>query len=237
MDWYWLEDASYYSVHHILLPMVLMLYYKKHPWFIMTLVYAWESLESLVFFIFNDYVIFSYLTPGRGPGGSEPVNDSLLLDPFQGMLGIAWGSYLLRTYNITGMEPLSKYTFWLIFLLVFAPSSACIQWEKSGISVGYIIFIFTVLLFLYVFKRYAKPSPVHNYYVFSFHALGLATISFIPFTDVIVYRTWVALAVSILVELSMYIHHQKTKTKEKVKDATGDFVDLSSRWFVFNRNV
>jgi len=83
-------EGTRWPLPHVLLPFIAMLY-TGNMWFVVALVYFWESFEEAMWMELQSYRL---LFPGT-PNTRESRLNSILLDPLCGFFGIALGIWLM----------------------------------------------------------------------------------------------------------------------------------------------
>ena len=178
----WLHDETFFPVTHVLMPFLLALYFPEHTWKVVAMIYIWETIETTLYWLFDSYGIFGFIDPGQ-----ESINDSLLLDPFQGILGILYFHLLPPPFH----SP-SNMKKGIASALLFLGVSSVLQWNPlEWIDIGYVFFILATCIFLYLHPKLGG--------YFRLHVLFFVCFPLIRITKSVVYRTWVAVGISLLV--------------------------------------
>jgi len=198
------EEYTYFPVLHLIMPFFLYSYY-RNGWKVCALVYIWESFEVLLYTIFDSYPIFTSIVPGQ-----EPITNSLLLDPIQGIIGLLWGRYLFTTYPFAPIHTLPTRYFYVL-ALIYIGSSSIIQWAP-GFDAGYMLFIVIVFGVYYVLRTIVTDQLAFRWYLF--HVFILVFIPLFPITSSVVYRTWIGCIISMCFEYGV---QRNMKTKQKIK--------------------
>tara|TARA_A100001015_G_scaffold89810_1_gene100031 strand:- start:1484 stop:2209 length:726 start_codon:yes stop_codon:yes gene_type:complete len=114
------EKFYIYAANHVWFPCILVLLYLSHPnkkhnlitafLFSFSLISAWELFELLAKKIFNSYVLF-----GSDNGGMETLENVVILDLGNGVIGGIIGILTLLTYP-PEIKKVNFWWKWLIFL-------------------------------------------------------------------------------------------------------------------------
>jgi len=197
----WLHDETFFPVSHVLMPFCLAAYFPKNTCKVVALIYIWETIECVMYWLNGSYGIFQFIDEEQ-----ESMTDSLLLDPLQGILGVL--------YMHTLHPPTQYPTNWkkaVLSAAIFLGATSIIQWNPlSWIDIGYVFFILATCIVLYIHKELGR--------VFILHVLFFVCFPLLRTTQSVVYRTWIAMTISIL--------FQRVQSKAKQQKTDPDEVNL-----------
>lgn len=157
----WLYEDTHWSVPHVIMPFLVYIYW-RNVWGVLSLVFLWEVVESILVMAFNGYIIFV------GENVVELIGDSMIGDVSMGILGIIMSYWFLRafkyytveitpsTHSFTDKMLLKTYLkcifqlFWIglpnIIFKLYTPSGL--------ISIGYLVFIINGFIAIRVSKTW-----------------------------------------------------------------------------------
>lgn len=189
-DLNFLEEPSNFSVSHMIIPYALLLVVRDWR-LILLLAYVWESFETVLHLILGgEYFIFA------GDVTRESVEDSLILDPLQALIGVAVSASLVPTKTKTDPAKgqrchwVSRWSPYLFLL-----TSLTLEFDEG--RAGYGIFVLGIMFFslAVVYSRvYCGKQLV--YWILGLHVLALvpAMVRRVSPPLSMTYTSWIAAA-------------------------------------------
>lgn len=180
------EDFFNYEGSHVMFPMTLAFMYQNtepiHYWntafFTFSFVAIWEMVEVLAKLLFSSFLLF-------GPDNhvSEPIEDVVILDLGNGIIGICIGLLVLAA-----LKPTFKDTKWWIRVILFlaygliysafSPYGLCREGSCDTLYFPYgnIVNYFVILAFGYALYRFFVEERLVYAFVFNAFVLNTATL-------------------------------------------------------------
>jgi hypothetical protein len=163
----WIYEDTHWSVPHVIIPFTIFLYWRS-PLAVLSLVFLWEMVESILVLSTGGYLIFI------NEDVVELIGDSMIGDVVMGMLGIlmaylfvkAIGAYNLEMDPFTsprpGLENVNNQVRFIIQIILFAwPNILFKVYMFDGIiSVGYLIFVINYPIVVLISKKWNMRNGV-----------------------------------------------------------------------------
>lgn len=201
---------DYFPVTHMVIPFVVtaVLY---RPWWTLMLVYAWETVEHLMFEYDGTYALFKYLD---APAHPETLRNALILDPFQGVLGTV-GAYLLgRVLQRTTPPSSWKVAAWCVVATgAWVSSTRYLEWHEDDVPWGHYVFASVTTVVLVVGWFYFVHYDARTLAVYG-TATAMLTFGPLLHERTVLERTWFAWLVAMGAGTGMAFFWTRRPTRE-----------------------
>lgn len=159
--WRWLIENNIWSIAHVQVPFFFLLWFPDYVFVISTGIYMWESLELLTFTCLRQYPVLHANVILR-----EKCDNSLLLDPLTGFLGMVLAYVYLKQCRIPAIregKPVPTYTDLYRLFTLITPFFLLDLFRYVSFYVFFLVYMYSLLCY-YTHRNVVPRSLVTLYF-------------------------------------------------------------------------